>query len=183
VATPLGVFISYAHRDGASLAVRLAQDLGANNWIDISKLRAGDIWEREIESALDAAEVVLALLSPGSYASEICRAEQMRALRKGKCVIALLALPCDFPLHFETRQYLDFTSPAAYPGRFETLLEAIRFRRGNPMRGSRSVARAIPGGANIADSPCKADCHRFSQSERTAVCARAGSLDERGKRK
>jgi WD40 repeat protein len=136
VATPVGVFISYAHRDSTPLAARLAHDLGVNSWIDVSKLRAGDIWEREIESALDSAEVVLALLSPGSYASEICRAEQMRALRKGKCVIPLLALPCDFPLHFESRQYLDLTNPAAYPSKVETLLDDIRLRRGNALRES-----------------------------------------------
>ena len=33
----------------------------------------------------------LALLTPGSYVSEICRAEQLRSLRKRKCVIPLKA--------------------------------------------------------------------------------------------
>jgi len=46
------------------------------------------------------------LLSPGSYQSDICRAEQLRALRKGKRVIPILAKPgTDIPLHLETKNY------------------------------------------------------------------------------
>jgi hypothetical protein len=48
-------------------------------------------WTKEIEEALDRAEVVIALLTAGSYASEICRAEQLRALRHGKVVIPIRA--------------------------------------------------------------------------------------------
>jgi len=38
---------------------------------------------------LDDADMVLALLTPGSYISEICRAEQLRSLRHGKCMVSL----------------------------------------------------------------------------------------------
>src|SRR5260370_2996310 len=88
------VFISYAHRDGAELACRLQADLtekGFDAWLDEQRLAGGAVWTEHIESALDNAEFVLALLTPGSYASEICRAEQLRSLRKGKCVVPLLA--------------------------------------------------------------------------------------------
>jgi len=73
------IFISYAHRDGADLAARLYSDLqtqGFDAWLDRLRLKGGDIWTKEIEDALDRAEVVLALLSDGSFHSDTCRAEQ-----------------------------------------------------------------------------------------------------------
>src|SRR2546428_13436180 len=90
----LRVFISYAHTDGVDLAQRLHGDLRAREidaWLDAARLGGGAVWSREIEQALDASQVVLALVSHGSYESDICRAEQLRSLRKGKCVIPLLA--------------------------------------------------------------------------------------------
>src|SRR5262245_21477929 len=96
-------FISYARKDGAALAQRLQKDLTAKGfdvWLDTKRITVGATWTREIEQALDACKVALALLTPGSYVSEICRAEQLRALRKGKRVIPLLAQAgSDVPLH------------------------------------------------------------------------------------
>jgi len=87
---PPSIFISYAHRDGGNLALRLNDDLksfGFDVWLDKHRLKAGDRWTNEIENALDHAEVVLALLSEGSFASDTCRAEQNWALDAGKHVI------------------------------------------------------------------------------------------------
>jgi hypothetical protein len=110
---PHRVFISYAHRDGAELARRLQKDLATqfDIWLDTQRLTAGDIWSGEIEEAIDRARVVLALLSAGSYLSDICRAEQGRALEKGKCVIPIrVQTDCDIPLYLQTRQWLDFSN-------------------------------------------------------------------------
>lgn len=81
------VFISYARQDAAQLAQRLQRDLsvqGFDAWLDTRRLAGGATWTVEIERAIDAAQVVLALMTPGSHVSEICRAEQLRSLRKGK---------------------------------------------------------------------------------------------------
>src|SRR5438874_13666277 len=89
-----GVFISYARKDGAQLAQRLQADLSAKGfdvWLDTQRLHGGASWTDEIERAIDRSRVVLALLTPGSYASEMCRAEQLRSLRKGRAVIPLMA--------------------------------------------------------------------------------------------
>src|SRR5271157_365363 len=111
---PSRIFISYAHRDGAQLAERLQKDLkakGLDAWLDKQRLRGGASWTKDIETALDDADFVLALLTPGSYVSEICRAEQLRSLRKGKCVIPLKAdRNTEIPLHLETKNYRDFTA-------------------------------------------------------------------------
>ena len=114
------IFVSYARKDGAEPALRLQKDLtaaGFEVWIDTQRIEGGASWTVEIEEAIDRAKVVLALLTPGSYASEICRAEQLRSLRLDKCVIPLLAAPgSDIPLHFETKNYRDFTRGGGWTG-------------------------------------------------------------------
>jgi hypothetical protein len=125
-----GIFISYARKDGAPLAQRLQRDLakqGFDAWLDTQRLTGGATWTSEIERAIDKSQVLLALLTPGSYASEICRAEQVRSLRKGKRVIPLLAQPdADRPHHLETITYLDFTSASSYEQRLQELLVSIQ---------------------------------------------------------
>lgn len=89
----------------ADLAQRLQKDLATkfDAWLDTQRLSAGDIWSSEIEQAIDRADVVLALLSAGSFTSDICRAEQGRALDKGKCVLPLrVQSDCDIPLQLQT---------------------------------------------------------------------------------
>src|SRR5436309_1568618 len=99
------VFISYARKDAKELAHRLFEDLTARGlavWLDTRDINAGVTWTSETERALDAAEIVLALLTGGSYVSEICRAEQLRALRHGKCVIPMkMQSAAETPLHLE----------------------------------------------------------------------------------
>jgi hypothetical protein len=112
------VFISYAHMDGRDLAQRLDYDiaqLGWETWIDVGRLNGGTSWGTEIEHALDTSNVVLALLSRGSLLSDTCRAEQLRSLRKGKCLIPILAQPnVERPLHLEAKQYRDLSSDLVY---------------------------------------------------------------------
>src|SRR5262245_14588238 len=128
------VFLSYARKDGARLARSLYQAFetrGLKPWLDTRRIAGGASWTREIETAIDKADVVLALLSPGSYVSEICRAEQLRSLRKGKCVIPLLAqVGADIPLHLETRNYRDFARASAFDEEFRKLLDDIGARSG-----------------------------------------------------
>src|SRR5271169_5284962 len=123
------IFISYAHKDGKDLALRLQQSLkasGLDTWLDSQRLQGGSSWTTEIETALDASDVVLALLTPGSYVSDICRAEQLRSLRKGKCVITVLGQKnTDIPLHLETKNYRDFTVSSDYEDRLKELLGDI----------------------------------------------------------
>ena len=128
------IFISYAHRDGAEIATRLLADLesaGLTTWLDTNRLSGGTSWTTEIETALDGCKVVLALLSNGSFTSDVCRAEQLRALRKGKLVIPLLAVSgTEIPLHLESKQYRDFTGSVPYAQQFELLVSDIREGRG-----------------------------------------------------
>jgi hypothetical protein len=134
VSEPSRVFISYAHKDGAVLAQRLLADLtarGIDAWLDNQRLRGGATWTQEIETALDETEYVLALLTPGSYVSDICRAEQLRALRKGKLVIPLLAQSgTEIPLYLAETHYRDFTADSRYAQAFAELLADLHARNG-----------------------------------------------------
>ncbi len=127
---PISIFISYARKDGASLAQRLQSDLtreGFNAWLDTQRISGGAVWSSTIEHEIDTRQVTLALLGPGSYASEICRAEQLRALDKGNRVIPVLAVKgADRPLFLYARQYRDFTDEASYLVRFGELVADVR---------------------------------------------------------
>src|SRR5262245_43790377 len=109
------IFISYARLDGVTLAQRLHSDLereGFDVWLDTSRLAGGATWTTDVEKGVDTREVLLALLTKGSYRSEVCRAEQLRALRKGKRVIPVLVQSdSDRPLHLEAKNYRDFSHP------------------------------------------------------------------------
>ena len=133
------IFISYARKDAVQLAQRLQGDLrakGFDAWLDTQRLFSSTIWTTEIEQAIDTSHIVLALMTPGSYVSEICRAEQLRSLRKGKRIIPLLARTgSEIPLHLEAKQYRDFTGAKAYAAQFRLLLQDIRLgRSGVPLR-------------------------------------------------
>ena len=127
------IFISYAWKGGAQLARRLQRDLsdqGFDAWLDTQRLAGGATWTTKIEEAIDKCDALLALMTPGSYVSDICRAEQLRSLRRGKRVLPLLAQPnSDRPLHLEAKPYRDFTGAKPYAAQFKLLLEDIRLGR------------------------------------------------------
>jgi hypothetical protein len=123
---PGPVFISYARVDGANLAARLHADLkrrGVDAWLDTSAVRGGASWTEEIEHAIDGCQSVLAVMSSGSFRSPVCRAEQLRALRKSKRVVPLLAEPnADRPLYLEHVNYRDLSDPTNYEACFDRIL-------------------------------------------------------------
>ena len=139
------IFIFYARKDGAELAQRLQASLvdeGFDAWLDTRRLAGGTTWTTEIERAIDASHVVLALMTPGSYVSETCRAEQLRSLRKGKRVIPLLAASgSDIPLHLEAKQYRNFTGANPYLMQFKLLLEDIRAGAGVALKDEYRTTR------------------------------------------
>jgi hypothetical protein len=56
------VFISYARKDTADLAVHLRGRLAKaalEPWLDTSRIAGGGIWNKEIEQAIDTCDVAL----------------------------------------------------------------------------------------------------------------------------
>ena len=125
------VFISYARKDAADLAQQLSHYLEKAKlvpWLDTSRIAGGAVWTKDIEQAIDSCDVALALLSPGSYQSDICRSEQLRALRTGKRVIPILAKAGKdiIPLHLETKNYRDLTGAKPRTSQLRLLLQDIQ---------------------------------------------------------
>jgi hypothetical protein len=127
--TTLRVFISYARQDGKELALRLHDDLkavGYAPWLDLSEIQGGASWSEHIEDAIEACDVMLALMTAASYKSDYCRAEQLRAIRKGKRIIPLLGQPdSDRPIHLEPLNYIDFSDVDRYEEKLRDLLSDI----------------------------------------------------------
>src|SRR5689334_4702512 len=119
------IFISYSRKDGVGLATRLRGDLqkyGFDAWLDVDRIPGSAVWTTEIEDPLHSSQVVLALLTTGSYRSKICPAEQLRALRTEKCVIPVLGQTgTDVPLHLEAKQYRNLATKD-YSAKYEILL-------------------------------------------------------------
>jgi len=128
------LFISYARLDGEALARRLDADLAAKGhapWCDRHQIDGGESWSDEIEAAIDACEALIAVLTAGAYASVVCRGEQLRAWRKGKRIVPLLAqAAADRPVFLEGMHYLSFTEADRYDERFAELLADLANARG-----------------------------------------------------
>ena len=103
---PLSVFISYAHEDEplcrqleAHLSLQRRQGL-ISEWHD-REILPGAEWSREIDQHLEAASLILLLISPDFLASDYCyEIEMQRALERHKqgevCVIPIILRPCDW---------------------------------------------------------------------------------------
>lgn len=100
------VFISYSHSDAAFLDRLLVhlKPLEKNNqlelWVD-TRLRAGDRWKKEIEKALERANVAILLVSADFLASDFITENELPPLLKnaeerGTRVVPLIVKPCRF---------------------------------------------------------------------------------------
>jgi TIR domain len=121
------VFISYARADAGDLAARLYADLAARGIPAVDRYVC-DRRRRveEIERAIDGCHSALALVSRASFRSNVCRAEQLRALRKGKL------------LHLEHLNYRDLSDPSKYETGLERILADVASGQQRP--GMRRVA-------------------------------------------
>jgi hypothetical protein len=102
----LSIFFSYAHEDEA-LRDELEKHLSVLRWQGLISewydrdIHAGTEWEQEINTHLDAAQLILLLISPDFLASSYCYSiEMMRALQRhlaGEAsVIPIILRPVDW---------------------------------------------------------------------------------------
>lgn len=103
---PLSVFISYSHRD-ETLKQELEDHLALlkrqgkiNPWQD-RQIEAGTEWNDQIREALDAADIILLLVSPRFMNSDFCYGKEMeRAMQRHRNgdarVIPIILTPTDW---------------------------------------------------------------------------------------
>jgi hypothetical protein len=118
-------FISYARSD-QDFALQLAEDLasaGYRVWLDQLVLRPSDVWERQIELALEESSTVVVVITSASIESMNVLAEINYALELNKPLIPILADDCKIPFRLRTIQSIDFR--ADYKTAFHRLLRSL----------------------------------------------------------
>jgi iron(II)-dependent oxidoreductase len=105
------IFISYSRQDerfARQLAGSLSQ-MGADIWIDVEDIPAGMKWSSAIQQGLDAAELMIVILSPDSMASRNVEDEWQYALDQHKPIVPVLLRPAKIHFQLNRIQYIDFT--------------------------------------------------------------------------
>lgn len=82
------VFISYARTDGAEIAASLRERLERENpeitlWFDREQMLGGIGWWKQITAALDTVEILIMVLTPAAFQSEIAAKEWRYARQQG----------------------------------------------------------------------------------------------------
>jgi TIR domain len=148
------VFLSYARSD-ADMADRIAADLkaeGINVWLDRDRLRPGESWAEQIESAISKADFLLVLISRASLDSKWVRTEYQAAFRSARetggtrVIPVLLENVSELPPFLAQIQYADF-SKSYYAG-IRSLLRALQKSVGpkpNEVVDAGKLARQVAG--------------------------------------
>lgn len=122
------VFISYSRKD-IDFVRKLAGDLesaGYDVWWDITDLRGGDDWVRNIPKAIKDSRYFIVVLSPNSIESEWVRKEYTQALSLRKKIIPLMFAPCEVPFALNTINFVNFAE-GDYTDNFTKLLTPLGF--------------------------------------------------------
>jgi WD40 repeat protein len=126
------VFVCYAREDLAfvrELAVALRAQ-GQAVWVDLDGLYAGEQWWGRICSEIEAANVIVFVISPASARSRACRAEIEHAARNRKRFIPLLyehAGKDQLPQEVASSHWLlDFAQGRGFSAAIEALLVSLR---------------------------------------------------------
>ena len=108
--TPLSIFISYSHADSAFVD-QLEADLrqqGFETWVDRQRLAGGQRWRRELQEAVEQAQVLLIVLSPDAIDSLSVQVEFEYALELSKLLIPVYYRQCNVPMELRAIQWIDF---------------------------------------------------------------------------
>jgi len=107
---PPKLFISYS-RAQTPFVDRLADQLEDNGyflWLDYQSLVPARPWFQQIESWIDAADVVLLVVSKESITSRNVEPEWKRALERGKRIVLLIFDAVPLPPGLQTCEWVDF---------------------------------------------------------------------------
>jgi len=89
-------FISYSRQDSLDFAVKLQKNLTAQGfdiWLDLHDINAGDDFQKRIDTAIENAQRLIYIISPGAVNSEYCAKEFALAVQLNKPIIPLIHSP------------------------------------------------------------------------------------------
>jgi TIR domain len=115
------VFISYSHQDKEYLdrllvhLKPLEQERRVDVWVD-TRIRAGDLWKKEIENALDRSSVAILLVSADFLASDFIRNNELPPIlrgaeKKGTRILPVVLKPCRFSRDTSLKEFQSINSP------------------------------------------------------------------------
>lgn len=141
---PPRLFLSYGVRDASEVAERLHRDLAAcgyNVWWDVNRIRAGRLWDEEVQTELQNSHLLLALLSPQSVrraqdvgnptaTDSVCLDEIAYAQRSRKIpIVPVQVVSCEAPLLIYRLHQIDFRhwteSEVAYQAGLDQICTAV----------------------------------------------------------
>lgn len=120
------VFISYSRKD-LGFVKQLAADLknaGYAVWYDVSGIRGGSQWLKEIEEGLRSSQFAIVVLSPDSIVSEWVEREFLFASNRKLKIIPLYYRRCELPLSYLNLNYIDVQGDK-YRENFNEILSSI----------------------------------------------------------
>ncbi|HIE01033.1 MAG TPA: TIR domain-containing protein [Thiotrichaceae bacterium] len=89
-------FISYSRPYSLDFAVKLQKNLTAQGfdiWLDLHDINAGDDFQKRIDTAIENAQRLIYIISPGAVNSEYCAKEFALAVELNKPIIPLIHSP------------------------------------------------------------------------------------------
>lgn len=116
------LFISYSRsdKDFAQKLTDTLRDNGVEVFLDVQGIEAGEKWSTAIQRALDAAEVMLVVISPASMQSDNVEDEWQYFLDNKKPILPILWLPAKLHFQLNRLQYVNFNGVP-----FETALNNL----------------------------------------------------------
>lgn len=93
------IFISYARVDGLDMAQMLHHrltDTGFSAWLDIERIKYGEVWYRAIEEGIENCATLILCLTAGALESKIVLQEWTLARQLGKRIILIKAKNLEF---------------------------------------------------------------------------------------
>ncbi len=104
------LFVSYSRQD-VEFAKTLANDLsqaGFDIWIDLDDIPAGRKWSSAIQQGLDAAQIMILIISPDSMASTNVEDEWQYFLDERKLIVPVRLKPAKIHFQLKRLQFVDF---------------------------------------------------------------------------
>ncbi len=121
------IFISHSHTDDAfvdMLSARLHEH-GYITWVDHMDIPGGQHWDDVVEQQLNAADLLLLVLTPAAIASQEVKAEWSYFRDKKKAIVPVLLAACEPPLRLRMLQFIDFTQGQVDERAFKQLLKSL----------------------------------------------------------
>ena len=141
---PPKLFISYS-RAQTPFVDRLADQLEHNGyslWLDYQSLVPARPWLQQIEAWIDAADVVLLVVSKESINSKNVAPEWKRAVERNKRIILVIFEAVPLPKELQGCEWVDFR--ADYSGAFQLLTKSMEVPTPSPSPAPQAGFKAPP---------------------------------------